>query len=270
MIGCAQITPALIATDIDGTIARSDHRLSRYTESVLARLWRAGVPVVLITGRHEHSAVATARALGVGSPVISCNGAVVTDPVSGERLWVRYMADAQVKASLEFARAHDLTIELWGLDDRYVECLTPPTELLDEILEYEAIVGPLDQIVASMPLVKVMIGGEPSRLDEVADGLRAAVPGMERSMAQFFEAAPIGATKQEALAFVLDALGIAPEDCWGFGDGGNDKGWMSMLGTSFAPANARESIKEIATEVIEGNNEDGPARLIDCRVISGF
>ena len=263
MIGRLQIPPALIATDIDGTIARSDHRLSRHTEQVLARLWRAGTHVVLITGRHEHSASATARSLGLGSPVISCNGAVVTDPVSGERLWVSYMEDAQVQASLAFARAHDLTIELWGLDDRYVECLTPPTELLDEILEHKAIVGPLDEVVGSTPLVKVMIGGEPSRLDPLADALKNSVPGMERSMAEFFEAAPIGATKQEALAFVLDALGIAPEDCWGFGDGGNDKGWMSMLGTSFAPANARDSVKEIATEVIEDNNNDGPARHLE-------
>jgi len=113
-----------------------------------------------------------------------------------------------------------------------------------------------------------IIGGEPSRLDEVAVELRAAVAGMERSMAEFFEAAPVGASKQEALAFVLGELGVEARECWGFGDGGNDKGWLSMLGTSFAPANARESVKEIVTEVIEDNNQDGPAKLIDCRVLS--
>jgi len=263
VIGRLPAAPALIATDIDGTIARSDHRLSRYTEEVLARLWRAGTPVVLITGRHERSALETARSLGLGSPVISCNGAVVTDPGSGERLWVRYLEDAQVQAALAFARGHGLAIELWGLDDRYADTLTSVTTILDELLQYKAIIGPLDEVAAAKPLVKVMIGGEPSRLDDIADALKNAVPGMERSMEAFFEAAPIGATKQEALAFLLDELGVTREECWGFGDGGNDKGWLSMLGTSFAPANARDSIKAIVTQVIEDNNEDGPARYLE-------
>ena len=43
--------PKLIATDLDGTLVRSDDTVSAYTHEVLARVKAAGIPIVGATGR---------------------------------------------------------------------------------------------------------------------------------------------------------------------------------------------------------------------------
>ena len=45
------VTPRLVATDLDGTLVRSDGTVSAYTQRVLAELDERGVPVVFVTGR---------------------------------------------------------------------------------------------------------------------------------------------------------------------------------------------------------------------------
>ena len=43
--------PRLVATDLDGTLVRSDGTVSSYTRDVIAALDEQGVPVVFVTGR---------------------------------------------------------------------------------------------------------------------------------------------------------------------------------------------------------------------------
>ena len=43
--------PKLVATDLDGTLVRSDDTVSAYTHEVLARVKAAGIPLVGATGR---------------------------------------------------------------------------------------------------------------------------------------------------------------------------------------------------------------------------
>ena len=43
--------PKLVATDLDGTLVRSDERVSAYTRDVLERVRAAGIHVVGATGR---------------------------------------------------------------------------------------------------------------------------------------------------------------------------------------------------------------------------
>src|SRR5690349_22780109 len=43
--------PKLIATDLDGTLVRSDDTVSAYSREVLARVRAAGIPIVGATGR---------------------------------------------------------------------------------------------------------------------------------------------------------------------------------------------------------------------------
>ncbi len=43
--------PRLVATDLDGTIVRSDGSISERTRAAIARVEQAGVPFVMVTGR---------------------------------------------------------------------------------------------------------------------------------------------------------------------------------------------------------------------------
>lgn len=66
----------LIASDIDGTLLRSDHTVSDRTRAAVAAAQDAGVPVVLISGRQAPVLAPIAAEAGLSGPAICANGAV--------------------------------------------------------------------------------------------------------------------------------------------------------------------------------------------------
>jgi Cof subfamily protein (haloacid dehalogenase superfamily) len=262
------VRPALVALDVDGTITDADHALSELTLAVLSRLRTAGVTGVIVTGRAERSAVEIARSVGFTAPVVSCNGALVTDPVTSERLWLRHMDPVVALRAVRTARKLRCDATVWTADAWYVEAPSSTSELLAVLLGEQPRLRPLEAVIAGEEVVKVMLGGDPALLDALGSVIEARVPGMVRSMRQLYEVAPVGATKREALVFVLQTLAIAPEAAWGFGDSGNDVGWMSLLGRAIAPANAFPGVLELADVVIGHHAEDGVAQYLVETILS--
>jgi HAD superfamily hydrolase (TIGR01484 family) len=69
----------LVATDLDGTLLRSDGTTTQRTRDVLARVEEAGVPVVLVTGRPVRWMRDVAELAGHHGVAICSNGAVLYD-----------------------------------------------------------------------------------------------------------------------------------------------------------------------------------------------
>ena len=74
--------PRLVATDLDGTIVRSDGSVSTRTREVLLDLDGRGVPVVFVTGRPLRWMEELWSAVGAHGLAIVANGAVVYDVTS--------------------------------------------------------------------------------------------------------------------------------------------------------------------------------------------
>jgi HAD superfamily hydrolase (TIGR01484 family) len=254
--------PRLIALDIDGTITGSDHILSEFTTRTLRRLDPAGIAGMVVTGRPEWSAVRVSRSASFHAPVIACNGALITDPDTGRRLWEEHVEPADAQAVLEVARSCGAVTTVWTPDAWYTDHDAPTNAILQVMLEREPMTCPLEKVIAGEVVLKVVIGGEPALLDRMAPTIEATAPGMMRSMEMFYEAGPANATKQDAMAHVLGLLDIDREDAWGFGDSDHDQGWMSLLGRAVAPANAFPSVLAIADEVIGHHSEDSVAHYL--------
>lgn len=255
--------PAAVAMDVDGTLAGADHVVSRRTAEVVSRLGSHGVTAIIVTGRTERSALALARSLGLTAPVIACNGAMTTDPVSGRRLQVCAIGRAAAEVARASAEAHGCEPVFFTVDHPCAGRESVHTRLLSTLLGEPVAIGPLAEVIDHETVVKLMIAGEPDLLDAVGGALEAANVGLERSMPMFYEAAPPGASKREALAQVLGRLGIPPQDCVGIGDGGNDVAWMSSVGRAVAVSNARPAVLAIADEVIGHHADDGVAAYLE-------
>lgn len=254
---------AAVAMDVDGTLAGADHVVSRRTGDAVRQLASHGVTAIIVTGRTERSARALAMSLGLTAPIIACNGAVITDPVSGERLQVHAIGRADAERARSTAGAHGCQPLFFTVDRPCAGYESSHTRLLSRLLDEPVAIGSLEEVIARETIVKVMIAGDPMLLDTVGGALEATIPGLERSMPQFYEAAPPGASKREALGHVLARLGIAPEDCVGIGDGGNDVGWLSSVGRAVAVQNARPAVLAIADEVIGHHADDGVAVYLE-------
>jgi hydroxymethylpyrimidine pyrophosphatase-like HAD family hydrolase len=262
--------PKLIATDLDGTLVRSDDTVSDYTHEVLARVKAAGIRIVGATGRGPRltglvrSDIPSADylVLGGGSRVLD-----VTDPADplvlrDERL--PGPVTAEIIATIERACGSPLSVmieagdgpesPLWGDPDpawRY-------PDVVEARVRADCFTGPVIKGFARHPA-------------HDADGLlaiaRRAVPADVASITQaglgYIEICPPGVDKATGLAVVVTSLGVDPADVLVFGDMPNDLPMFAWAGYGrVAVANAHPSVRAAADEIIGTNDDDGVARYL--------
>src|SRR5918994_168474 len=114
--------PKLIATDLDGTLVRSDDTVSSYTHEVLDRVRAAGIPIVGATGRGPRLAELTRNDIRDADFLVMAGGGRVVDQTDPARPVVLRDARlpgprlAEVIAALE-AEVGPLTVMVEALDE---------------------------------------------------------------------------------------------------------------------------------------------------------
>ena len=250
-----------VVLDVDGTIAGRDHRVSPRTRAAMAGIEQQGVPVVLATGRTRANVLEIARAAGLRTPQVSCNGAVVTDPRTGQDVWVRAMdaADAAAMARVHRETGHAFT--WWTARTVFAT----HESLRGALLDFGAPAVTLAEAPSPMPdgLVKTMLHGSPAEMDAVAPRLRRLTPRATRSMDEMWEMSAADATKWAGVASVLDLVGADPATTLGLGDGENDVVRMTRIGLPVAMGNARPEALAVARAVTGHHADEGAADVLD-------
>jgi hypothetical protein len=94
----------LVAVDIDGTLANHHGRIVETNRRAIADALKAGIIVVLATTRWYRSALKFAEELGLRTPIICCDGALVRCP--GEEADLLHLR-IPLKAALSIATYAD-------------------------------------------------------------------------------------------------------------------------------------------------------------------
>jgi len=250
-----------VVLDVDGTIAGPDHRITPRTQAAMAGIERLGVPVVLATGRSRANVLDVAATVGLRTPGVSCNGAVVTDPGSGNDLRVQTMDPEDATA---LRRVHEETgaaFTWWTARD-----ITATTERLRDVL---VALGDPDVQVAAAPehmpdgVVKAMIHGTPAEMDAAQPAITRLTPRATRSMDVFWELSDPEATKWSGISFVFDLLDVDPARAVGLGDGENDVVWMREIGLPVAMGNARPEARAAARATTGHHADEGAADFLE-------
>jgi hypothetical protein len=251
-----------VALDIDGTLAGSDHRVSERTVLTVRSLTELGVTPIIVTGRTARAARQLSDRIGLTSPIISCNGAVVTDPTSDEHLMLSLIDPEMVSRIVTFGRKRDLDVIVWTVTEMIADQRSAGTDLLEAVNEEPVTISPL-RASHPMDVVKVMLSGSPLALDVAQDEIQLSIPILQRSMDRFYESSNPGATKKEALREVLRTIGVTGEQCMGIADGDTDTGWLSDIGIAVAVSNAMESVLHMADIHIGHHSNDSVAAFLD-------
>jgi len=77
----------LLAIDIDGTLVNQHDELSEPTRQALVRAGRAGIQVVLATGRRYSRSLHLVAPLGIRVPLVTASGALIKDPTDHRTLY---------------------------------------------------------------------------------------------------------------------------------------------------------------------------------------
>jgi Cof subfamily protein (haloacid dehalogenase superfamily) len=262
--------PKLIATDLDGTLVRSDDTVSAYTHEVLDLVRAAGIPVVGATGRGPRLTELTRNDIRAADYLVLAGGGRVVDqsdptgPVvlRDERLPGSVLAE--LLALLE-ARVGPLTVMVEALDG-------PDAPLwgdYDEAWRYP------DRFEARSrseclrgQVIKAFARAVGHHVDELLAAAREVVPPEMAAVTQaglgFIEICPPGVDKATGLAVVAGALGVDPAEVLVFGDMPNDLPMFEWAGWGrVAVANAHPDVRAVADELTLSNDEDGVAVYLD-------
>jgi Cof subfamily protein (haloacid dehalogenase superfamily) len=254
----------LVATDLDGTLVRSDDTISARTRDALAAAEAAGLVVVLVTGRPPRWMPEVAAATGHTGLAICANGALLYDLHTAEVVESRLLSAETLRAviselrreipDLRFAVEYGMAFAhepgyLHGWDIGAQTRVVATETISDEAAA---------KLLARHPTL------QPDDLQQKAiDILGEQVTVTHSSTFGLLEIAAAGVTKASALAEVAARRGIEPADVIAFGDMPNDVPMLTWAGRAVAVANAHPKVLAVADEVTGTNDDDGVAQVLE-------
>jgi Cof subfamily protein (haloacid dehalogenase superfamily) len=264
----------LVATDIDGTLLRSDGTVSPRTRTALRSAAQAGLHVAFVTGRPPRWLDVLAGPTGYDGIAIGANGAVLYDVGTEEIVSAHLLAPEvmralgaelraafpQVAFAVEYGKgfaAEPEYVHEWEINppyDRHGEPIPPP------------LVGSLAEITAEAG-VKLLAKDRDLDADHFLEqatsliGERATLT--HSSSFGLLEISAPGVTKATGLEELATALGCTAADVAAIGDMPNDLPMLAWAGRSYAVANAHPDVQAVADEITVSNDEDAVARLIE-------
>lgn len=259
--------PKLIATDLDGTLVRSDDTVAAYTHEVLDRVRAAGIRIVAATGRGPRLTSLTRNDIRVADFLVLAQGGWVLDLADsrylrqarlpgtalGEALGALESVAGPLSVMFE-ALEHDDS-PLWGdYDPTWRYPVTVESRTRAECLDGE--------------VIKAFARSFALGVDELLDAARRVVPTELATVTQagldYVEICPAGVDKGTGLSVVAEAVGADPSDVLVFGDMPNDLPMFAWAGWGrVAVANAHPSLLAVADDVTLTNDEDGVAVYLD-------
>lgn len=264
------MTLRLVATDLDGTLLRSDATVSQRTLDVVASLAELGVPVVPVTARAPRSVRALAAEIGIRGHAICGSGSIVYD-LDRDVLIEDHPLDVEIAARLVaglraavpgivFAAERDLR---WVREPAYGAPVLPIADISEEdALEF--VRSPVTKLVAKHPA----LGRE--ALVEAARAVAGADAHVGHSGAgPTIEIIATGATKAATLERHCARLGIARDEVVAFGDWPIDIPMLAWAGRGVAPSNAHPDVIAAADDICAPNDDEGVARYLEELIRSG-
>ncbi|AEY87653.1 putative hydrolase [Streptomyces hygroscopicus subsp. jinggangensis 5008] len=259
--------PKLVATDLDGTLFRSDGTLSRRTRAALASAEGAGIRVVLVTGRPPRGVPDLLERVGPHT-VIAANGAAVHSP-DGTVAHIFPLPAAEATRLVEHVRAAipgvSFAVEFDGAFGH--EPAYPAWSFGDEAVE---LIGTAEEILApgsGRPPLKILAHHPELPLDAFYERARhAAGPDAETTHStglSLVEFSAPGVTKATTLVTWSGRLGIGAHEIAAFGDMPNDLPLLGAVGSSYAMANAHPDVLAAARHRAPSNDEDGVAQVLE-------
>lgn len=258
----------LVASDLDGTLLRSDLSVSDRTRAALQRVQQAGIRLLLVSARPPRWIRPAMDDIGLDAAAhplaVCCNGAIVWD-VAAETIHTHRPLDAAVVHRLveelraripgvAFACESELSylrephyVPLWTIPEDYTEAdaltFTDGRQVTKLVLKHRE-VGQPELYAAALELC-----GD------------KAFPSF--SGEALVEIAAAGVTKASAVAALAAELGIAADEVIAFGDMPNDVPMLAWAGRGVAVANAHPDALAAADEVTASNDEDGVALVLE-------
>ena len=265
----------LIVFDLDGTLLNRHSALSRATRDTLRQLAERGVAYTVATGRTLHAA----RSLLAGSefrlPHIYKNGVMIWQPATGRYSHSNLLTMSEIGSVLEAFMGQSVSPFIFTVapGDRHGVYHLPlqtraEHRLAAHLAKREGMaLFPVAELPGDADITNISALGPRHAIEQVVRHIGAedhlvAYSGsaIEGEQLYWIDIHHSDASKGSAIAELKKDLGFSRVIC--FGDSDNDLSMFALADESYAPSNAKDSVKAVATAVIGHHDEDGIAEFL--------
>lgn len=265
----------LVVFDLDGTLLDKDSSISEFTRDTLHRLSERKIAYTVATGRTLHASRDILSGHQFNLPQIYKNGVVIWHPQQQKYSHRNLLTHDEVSHIMRALMSCRITPFIFTLDAdggqsvyhyplqsdierRLVEVLLK--ERGQRVLEQKDLpggteishvsaIGPAEHIA----MVQHLVDSEEHLVCYTGDT-------KNRENLSWIDIHHSDASKGGAVQLLKESLGARRVVC--FGDSDNDLSMFALADECYAPANAKDSVKAIATAVIGHHDEDGIAQFL--------
>ena len=257
----------LIALDLDGTLLNSSLRLSEGNGEMVRRARDRGVKIVLATSRWFGLAKRTADHLGIDTPLVCSNGALVRRPSDGREI-LHLRLDQEVAREVTTLGDERGWEMFTTIEDATFMRMRPgviPERLPGglRISERQA-----DEVARGQPTAVLVFGQE--AVDEISQRLLPAYDGRAKfslnrplNLPHYVVLTHPDADKGSALETVCREMDVPLSDVMAMGDSESDLAMLRLAGLGIAMDNSPDEVKRAALHIAPSNDADGVAWAID-------
>ncbi|WP_435010656.1 Cof-type HAD-IIB family hydrolase [Tundrisphaera lichenicola] len=264
---------ALAAIDIDDTLVGPDKKIGAENRRAVKRLGELGCRVILASGRRHANMLPYCQELGLDDYVVSCQGARVEHPRTGQVLRRSSLAPSDTAALVAEGLDRGHTVLLWLTEGVFAQVDTPWVESYRVESGNDHVTIADLRSLADRPAEKVVWAADPSLISgahvEFLDRYEGRL-SVTVTNDWYLEVTALEAHKADGVAAVADSAGISREAVLAFGDGHNDVSLLSWAGLGVAMPHGRASARAAARLVgSHGEPESALARAVDL-IAAGF
>lgn len=271
----------MLVTDMDYTLLNKEKKISERNGEAFRKAIEKGVHMVVATGRIYTSARVYAKLLGVSTPIIASNGAIIREavfnnPEDTERTIFRDTLDGKtLKEMIRLSHKYGLVSHFFTEDTIYAERLV---NLSLRYTEWNKYLGQEDQVQIKIVddieealleerigiLKAVVVDSDSEKLQGLRKDISATgLVTVSQSMKDNLEVMKKGVTKGNAVRILADMYGIGREEIIAIGDNENDISMIEYAGLGIAMGNAEEVLKSAADYITGDYMADGVAEAIE-------
>lgn len=271
----------LFISDLDGTLLNSNKEISVYSKNVLNDLINEGINFTIATARTPATVIDILKDLNIKFPVVLMNGVIIYDIKDKRYINIEAVERSLAQDILKVFEKNNKSPLVYGIknDELFVyykefiyeveydfyneRCNSPYKTFLqvDEYIESTKDSEIINFIAYDKLEVIKNIYDELSKLKGITVDYYEEI---YRKGWYYLEAYSAKASKANGIKFLSKYVHTDKVIC--FGDNINDIPMFKVSDECYAVSNAKDELKDMATAIIESNNDDAVTKFIEKRV----
>ena len=256
----------LVASDVDGTIVRTDKSVAESTVMAAHRLQAAGIALSIVSARPPRGMAYITEALGLTGPLAGFNGGQVLG-ADGTVLSELLVPEAAARTTLGLFMARGLFVFVFSGDAWLVMAADGPhVEHEAHTVRFEPTVVESFEPYLAKVLKMVGVSDDAPFLAACETELQTLLGDTataKRSQTYYLDLTARDANKGNAIRLLAEAQGIDVSEIAVIGDMENDVPMFAVAGFSVAMGNASAGVKGRASAAADADNDhDGWAEAV--------